>query len=158
MNRYFRIGTVMTKIIKSTLWIVFLITNACCNARICHDLFDIIKAYIPENPIIIEAGAENGEDTIKISTWPTATIYAFEPLPQSYNELVYKASPYENIFCFPLAISDFIGKHSFYVGIHHNGASSLLKPNPIMNGFISFYTDPTEVYSTTFDCWAKKIT
>jgi len=47
-----------------------------------HQFVDIVAPYLPANPVIIEAGAFNGSDTIKLAKkWPQATIHAFEPVP-----------------------------------------------------------------------------
>ena len=41
-----------------------------------------IKLFAPDNPIVVEAGAHVGSDTIEMSKlWPGGTIHAFEPIP-----------------------------------------------------------------------------
>jgi len=51
-------------------------------------LYEIAK-YLPVNPVIIEAGAYIGNDTLEMSkVWPKGRIYAFEPVPMLYEKLV----------------------------------------------------------------------
>lgn len=91
----------------------------------------LIQSLLPENPIIIEAGAQFGEDTDKMSSlWPKGTIYAFEPSPSSYQSLVEVSLRRENVFSFPLAVSDQSGTMPFYLA---GGASSLLIPDDNFN-------------------------
>ena len=42
---------------------------------------ELIKQYLPINPVVIEAGAHIGTDTVEFSKiWPKGSIYAFEPI------------------------------------------------------------------------------
>jgi FkbM family methyltransferase len=48
-----------------------------------------IKQFLPINPRIIDAGAHIGVDTIEMSRiWEKGRIYAFEPVPTLFSELV----------------------------------------------------------------------
>src|SRR5688500_2419194 len=69
--------------------------------------FTLLKKILPQNPIIIEAGAQFGEDTEWMSEfWPQGTIYAFEPSPVSFLELQKVAAKTNNIIAVPLALSN----------------------------------------------------
>ena len=47
-----------------------------------------IKQFLPKNPVIVEAGAHIGRDTLKMhAIWPQATIHAFEPVPPLFKQL-----------------------------------------------------------------------
>ena len=47
--------------------------------------YALLKKILPANPVIIEAGAQFGEDTQWMSQfWPQGKIYAFEPSPESF--------------------------------------------------------------------------
>jgi len=93
------------------------------------DPLNIIKKIIPENPIILEAGARWGEDTIRMSKmWPHGLIYAFEPLPSSISTLKENIKDYENILFYPLALNDVSGQATFYVSTNNPGGSTLNKP------------------------------
>lgn len=49
---------------------------------------EIIGEYLPYNPVIIEAGAHIGIDTIEMhKLWPKSTIYAFEPMSDLFDRL-----------------------------------------------------------------------
>ncbi len=57
--------------------------------RIKHNMGIISKKemarFLPKDPIIVEAGAHVGLDTIEISRqWPKANRYAFEPVPDVF--------------------------------------------------------------------------
>jgi FkbM family methyltransferase len=43
-----------------------------------------IARFLPADPVIVEAGAHDGTNTIEMAEfWPHATIHAFEPVPQA---------------------------------------------------------------------------
>ncbi len=119
---------------------------------------NFIKKYLPENPIIIEAGACEGNDTILMAKiWQNSTIHTFEPVPKLYAELRNKvypayakasadspaiyctdkilgASAPEKIFTYNLALSDKTEVTKMYISKNKkhseefSGSSSLLKP------------------------------
>jgi FkbM family methyltransferase len=92
---------------------------------------DLLVAILPENPIIVEAGAQFGEDSEKMSLlWPKGMLYCFEPSPESYPSLVELSSKKSNVFCFQLALSNINGQMPFYLA---GGASSLLTPQDHFN-------------------------
>lgn len=117
---------------------------------------DLILSLLPENPIIIEAGAQFGEDTEKMSRlWPKGTLYAFEPYPLSYPSLEKVASKKINVFSFQLALSNVKGDMPFYLS---GGASSLLTPQENFNREY-FHVDldhPVIVECVELDQWLKE--
>lgn len=118
--------------------------------------FALLQKMLPENPIILEAGAQFGEDTSWMSQlWSRGTIYAFEPSPVSFMELEKVAAQSHNIIPIPLALSDKKGSFSFYLA---GGASSLLKPQDHFNTdyFHSDLDHPITVQTITLDEWAEK--
>jgi len=99
------------------------------------EALELAKPYLPENPIVFEAGAYNGNDTIIMSKfWPKGTIHCFEPVPDLYDQLVIKAASAHNIKAYDSAIGDYNGNATLYISQHVNnptissGSSSLLKP------------------------------
>src|SRR5579885_3078300 len=98
-----------------------------------------IAHYLPKNPVIIEAGAHYGRDTIKMSKiWPQATIHAFEPVPELFTILKNNTQKYDNIFCYPYALSNSCGTKNFFVSSGRSTAtSSLFEP------FLYSITHPT---------------
>ncbi|OFY84451.1 MAG: hypothetical protein A3F72_13665 [Bacteroidetes bacterium RIFCSPLOWO2_12_FULL_35_15] len=90
-------------------------------------VLDIVKRKIPSNPIIIEAGAHIGSDSGRFAQlWKDAKIYAFEPVPDVYSQLVENTSQYKNIKTFPLALSDKNGETKMFVSSGRSDASSSL--------------------------------
>jgi 2-O-methyltransferase len=117
--------------------------------------FSLLKRLLPENPIILEAGAQHGEDTRWMSEmWSRGTIHAFEPLPESFEQLALVAAEYKNIHIYRLALSDQCGLLPFYVS---GGASSLLQPTESFNNdyFHADIEHPIMVESITMDQWAQ---
>lgn len=117
--------------------------------------FALIRKLLPWEPIILEAGAQFGEDTSWMSDmWPNGTIYAFEPSPESYPSLAAVAAERKNVIIEQLALSNIIGEFPFYLA---GGASSLLRPTDNINN-VYFHSDldhPIMVPVTTLDTWAR---
>lgn len=92
---------------------------------------EYIKELLSEKPIIIEAGAHKGRDTVKLSkACPFGMIYAFEPIPELFNILKEYTQEYKNISCYPMALSHETGINNIYVSSgRSDAASSLLLPH-----------------------------
>ena len=125
-------------------------------------LLSFLSNYLPPNPIIIEAGAFNGVDTKKMSSfWPQGTIHAFEPVPEIFEQLKKETSPYTNIECYPYAISNHTGKATFYVAQHPKRpqaicqAGTLHKPKDRLNASPITYPSTIEVATITLSDWAQ---
>ncbi len=94
-----------------------------------------IKRYLPENPVILEAGAFDGTNTLEMSfLWPDGHIYAFEPVQTIYDLFLKKTYIRTNISSFPLALSNKNGTADFFLsemvqrpGVF-SGSGSLLQP------------------------------
>lgn len=118
----------------------------------------ISKFISKDDPIIIEAGAHIGRNTIKMKKiWPKSKIYAFEPVNYLYNQLIKNTKNYNNIFCYNIAFSDNIGKKTMYVSYGRSTAiSSLYIPtdNITKNKDIAFKIELID--TDTFDNWANK--
>lgn len=67
--------------------------------------------------VIFDVGANVGSSTLQyaIDNPDKVVIYAFEPVPQSYDKIVEKAKDLSNVFVFKTAVSDFNGKANFNV-------------------------------------------
>lgn len=126
-------------------------------------ILPFIAQYLPENPIIIEAGAFNGNDTKKLSSfWPQATIYAFEPVPEIFALLQEATKNLANVQCCPYALSNQNGDATFYVAhkpnhperVHPGG--SLLKPKERLNWSNAVYDKTISVPTLTLDTWAQQ--
>ena len=114
-----------------------------------------IKNYLPENPVILEAGGHHGEDTKRMKAlWPKSIQYVFEPLPKSFEKLSTNTKDLANVNRFPYALSDHVGKASFYYNPQNDGASSI--GSPVYYNESEFEKVPLEVQCITLDEWAKK--
>lgn len=120
---------------------------------------EYIKQFVPEAPIIVEAGAHRGRDTLKLhKIWPVATIHAFEPVPQLYDILTQTVCEVPRVHCYPMALSDHNGTALMHVSSGaSDAASSLLKPTGYLatNPHVVFSTN-VEVPTVTLDTWAKQ--
>lgn len=128
-----------------------------------ESIFTLAKKFLPKNPIILEAGAYDGDDTLSMSNfWPLSKIYTFEPIPELFQKLVKKTKHKKNIFPFQLALSDTEGAVSFYLSAYMStlqeiGASSSLllpKEHLTMAPDVVFNKE-IKVTAVTLDNWAK---
>lgn len=119
---------------------------------------EFIKTLLPENPIIIEAGAHIGRDTLKMSKlWPTGTIYAFEPVPELYTQLVERTKDAHNVFCDPQALSAKNGTAQLHVSTGAStAASSLFEPHGYRLQRPNVHFHPITIKTITLDSWAQE--
>ena len=99
-------------------------------------VINFIKPLLPENPTILEAGAFDGADTVRLSkAWPEGRIYSFEPVPDNYKKLLNATKALTNITHSKLALSDKKGSAEFHVAEMKNqqdvpcASGSLLAPD-----------------------------
>lgn len=110
---------------------------------------------LPNNPVILEAGAHYGEHTKKMKNlWPQATMHTFEPLDSSFSRLLEIAKNEDNVFCYNYALSSYTGKTNFYINPGNDGASSIGAPVDFNKN--EFLTTPIEVECTTISQWADE--
>lgn len=128
------------------------------------DILNIMRLILPENPIVVEAGAFDGGDTIKMATyWPNGIIYAFEPVPEIYERLCRNIQHLPNVFSYQLAIGDKSGMVDFYLSSWigtptiTSQSSSLLPPKEhlIYDAGVLFNRKIT-VPIATLDDWAEE--
>lgn len=117
-----------------------------------------ISQYLPANPIIVEAGAHIGRDTVKMAKlWPSGIIYAFEPVPNLFEQLKINTKDFSNVFCFQLALSSKIGSAILHVSSGAStAASSLLKPKDYIVDRPEVIFNDIEIQTTTLDSWAQE--
>jgi FkbM family methyltransferase len=115
--------------------------------------FSVLQKIIPNNPIIVEAGIQYGQDTKKMAIrWPQATIYGFEPHPLYFQKASALLRNFSNITLYPIALSDSCGLHKFYLA---GPGSSLLMP--AIAGFFPVEIDQYVIVpTTTLDTWAQE--
>jgi 2-O-methyltransferase len=128
-----------------------------------HEAMAIIKKHLPSNPVILEAGAYDGKESIDmLRRFPTATIHCFEPIPYLYQRLQRKSLLYRNkIKTYNYALSDSNGFAEMYVSEEKNKpgipsqSSSLLEPKDHLVYSDTKFKNKIIVPTITIDEWAK---
>lgn len=113
--------------------------------------------FLPGDPIIVEAGAHSGSDTIEMARfWPHGMIHAFEPMPELYRSLQARTRRKRNVTTYPLAVGDHDGTATFFVSSGASDASSsLLNPKDhLVDHTDVAFSRQIEVKVTTLDSWA----
>lgn len=116
-----------------------------------------IAQFLPENPIIVEAGAHKGKDTTEMSNlWPDAVIHAFEPT-EIYEQLVQNTSAYPNIHTYNIALDSISSQKKMYAAIgKYTQLSSLHKPSEYFTKNPKFKFEEITVNTITLDEWAEQ--
>ena len=123
---------------------------------------DVVKRYLPEDPVIMEAGAHYGTDTLKLAAaWPKGRIHAFEPNPHAYQVFCAYTRNCKNVQGYNLALGEKSGKVTLHV-CHgpggkdpiYEGASSLLESSEEMKH--NYMGPDVEVNCVVFDDWCKE--
>jgi FkbM family methyltransferase len=115
--------------------------------------------FLPVNPIILEAGAHKGKDTVEMAMlWPTGLIHAFEPVPHLFKLLGNNTRNLKNVHCYQLALGNTKGSESLFISSGaSDGSSSLLPPKELLNNFPTIYFDKElPVHTITLDEWARE--
>ena len=128
-----------------------------------NDFIKCIKQI--KSPVLLEAGAANGYDTLKLSkAMPNAMIYAFEPVSRSFKMLEKRVKNRRNVKYYNLALGKSDGKDFIYLSKNEKefndiaASSSLLKPNDSMREIFPdlSFEEKEEVNIKTIDSWAKE--
>ncbi len=123
---------------------------------------DLVAKFLPENPVIFEAGGHYGTDTLRLAIqWPDATIISFEPNPHAFAIHQETTKGVTNIRGYNLAVNNYIGTATLYV-CHgtggdnpvFEGASSLLEPSDWMK--IHYQGPKVEVPCVILDDWCEE--
>ena len=130
-----------------------------------HEALDYIAPYMPQNPIIVEAGAFNGSDTTRLARmWPDGHIHAFEPVPELFHAAQQRTAACTNVTCYQYALSDHDGSAQLYLsekpskpGKVSQGNSLLAPKERLKHSSLQFNTTIT-VPTLSLDSWAEKYT
>ena len=140
-----------------------LLARGIVSDRVRH-ILDIIE--LDGSKTILDIGSWHLEQSIELwMIFPNSKIYAFEPVPESYQNCVQRSKDFDGISVFNMAMTNFCGETSFYpidanISPDKNiGASSLLKFKDGLNG--SFFNQcwiqkEIKIEACTLDAWAKK--
>jgi len=118
-----------------------------------------IAEYLSDNPIIIEAGASDGQDTLELSKqFPNGQIHAFEPIPAVFEKLKNRVGNCKNVHIYPHALGPTNHTAKMYVSSGRSyGSSSLLKPKEHLTIHKDVhFKEEIEVPVLTIDDWAAK--
>ena len=117
------------------------------------EVLEYVKQFLPHAPIIIEAGAHYGDDTVNMkSVWPYATMHLFEPLPHSFKIMRKTLSNVPQVHYYPLALSNHEGITEFHVNSSNPGACSINAP--VHWNASEFDQTPAQIHCMTIDTWA----
>jgi FkbM family methyltransferase len=117
--------------------------------------------YLPKSPVVIEAGAHNGCDTLEMARmWPYGHVHAFEPLPTLLAEVRRRTAADQNVSCYQLALGEAVGTAEFFVSSgsdESDGSSSLLRPSGHLTEYPDIaFSEVIHVNVTTLDAWAAE--
>ena len=98
-------------------------------------LLDAVEQFLPEDPVIFEAGAHYGTDTVHFAKrWPKGTVISFEPNPHAFELLSRATKGLANVSIHNLAVNEYNGDALLHVchgttgdDPKFEGASSLLE-------------------------------
>jgi FkbM family methyltransferase len=132
--------------------------RTCLGPRDCIMPRETIARFLPEDPVIVEAGAAGGEDTaLSARFWPRSRIFGFEPVPQSYRRLIDATADLPNVTAIPEGLFDRAGEMPMHLSNNGFGSSSVLKPT----GHLAFHPEvqfdqTITIRVTTLDAWAAR--
>ena len=125
--------------------------------RRTSDLIPLMQKHLPANPVLVEAGAHIGLDTIKFAElWPQGHIHAFEPIPTIFSQLQQQVRDCSNVTGYSVALADKTGTVRMFVSKGSGDASSsLLPPKKHLDWHpnVEFSQEAIEVPSQTLDDW-----
>lgn len=128
-------------------------------------LLALAKEYLPENPVILEAGAYKGQDSLHIlKMFPHATMHLFEPVPELFKALNESIIDYPQAHTYNYALSDTNGTMPFYIAEKPNKpgiptqAGSLLTPQERLKRSPIIYPKQISIPTITIDSWAQAYT
>lgn len=93
-------------------------------------VLNITKIILQKNPIILECGSHNGEDTVRFKQqWPNSIIYEFEAHPISFQNCKKTTETLKDIYTYNFALSNKNENIIFYKSQSNPLASSIFPDN-----------------------------
>lgn len=123
------------------------------------ELYFLVRKYLPKSPIILEAGAHMGFDTLGLANiWPNSMIHAFEPIPNLYKDLRERVKDKRNVKTYNIALGEKSSPVEMYVSSGGSSASSsVLKPTKHIEMFPNVAFESKIVVSMkTLNEWAEE--
>ena len=116
-----------------------------------------IANFLPDKPTIVEAGAASGKDTLEmIQIWPEAQIYAFEPVPESYEKLCRQVKGVSNITTYRAALGSQAGQGQMFVSSTFTSSSLLMPKEHLVEHPRITFPATISVLVETLDDWASQ--
>ncbi|MEQ1798590.1 MAG: FkbM family methyltransferase [Lacibacter sp.] len=118
-----------------------------------------IRKFLPSNPVVIDAGAHVGGDSIEMCRlFPGSRVHAFEPVPAIFQLLKHNTRKFNRITCHTTALSNHTGQQVMHVSSGaSDGSSSLLQPSEHLTDHPDvFFNQDITVQTMTLDEWAAK--
>jgi FkbM family methyltransferase len=127
-------------------------------------VFPILAPYLPKDPVILEGGAYDGENSVMlVELWPSATVHSFEPVPELCARVKARTAGHSNIHPYELALSDKSGTATFYESekvdkpdVPSQSGSLLTPKETLQEAPRVVFNKTTTVATTTIDDWAAK--
>jgi FkbM family methyltransferase len=120
---------------------------------------------MPPHPLIVEAGAFDGQDTLHmLKQWPSAQtkIYSFEPVPEIFARLEKNTQNYPQVTRYQQALGDHCGTETFFISEKENKpgipsqAGSLLHPHQRLSHSSMQFPRTITVPTIDLDTWAHQ--
>ena len=137
----------------------FILNGVIINELSTNEYLNIIKIFLPHNPIVLEAGCHGGQDTVAIGNmWPEGKIYAFDPVEKfvDFTNAELEKHNIKNARVYQLALSRTSGQQTFYYSTACGGASSLLPSNLEMKEICDYQDITMTANCMNLDEWAQK--
>ena len=118
-----------------------------------------IRQFLPANPVVIDAGAHVGGDSIEMCRlFPGSTVHAFEPVPDIFTLLKHNTRKFKRIHCHTIALSNQNGQQVMHVSSGaSDGSSSFLQPKEHLTDHPDvFFNKDITVQTLTLDTWAAQ--
>lgn len=127
-------------------------------------IYHFLTAHADSIKTVIEAGAHKGRDTVKLATkLPLASIHAFEPVPELFEQLTSRTSHIPSVHRYPYALSNKSGNQTIHIsGGRSDACSSLLEPTDLIKKPAQVYHEPVTfeqnltISVTTLQEWAAQ--
>lgn len=122
----------------------------------------IISKYLPENPVIVEAGAFDGKESVILATFfKNCHVHSFEPINRLYKKVQSATKKFSNISTYNLALGEAVGERIMYISKDLSDpnsvsmSSSIYEPKEHLIYSPDVFFDEKEIIQiTTLDAWA----
>jgi FkbM family methyltransferase len=124
---------------------------------------ELAKSYLPEDPVIVEAGAYNGEESCSMAAhWPKGHVHCFEPVSRLFRMTSDRVKSVPNVTPYRFGLGDICGKRVMYLSKDQDGnrrkkvsmSSSFYPPKEHLKYAPTLFEGHETVEMITLDQWA----